>query len=541
MNTLNIPYLQTSKSEYLQAEIFPLQLESTTIGRHPCCEIVLDHAPVSREHARIIKEPHGFFVEDIHSRNGTYLNGQKIDSKIRIYNNDVIRICEVEFSFYDQSMVGRQIGDSLFYRTSSSQAIIDESHVDERTFRATASFDVLTQRLTRMNPTNAEIKLRALVDIGRNLGIALDQVLPRILENLLKIFLQADCAYIFLNNKQTQCLEIRAYKHRNPQNQESFRISRSILEKVSKTKQAFFFNDISNDFRIVPPESVINNDIHSVMAIPILGAKQQEDCLGVLQVDSRSSGKKFNDNDLDLLICVAYQIAVAIENAQYHDMMIQEQLLSLQTRDVAIFSLAKLAESRDQDTGTHLERVQHYCRALVQEMASLKKYCGIIDAAFSRLIFQTSPLHDIGKVGIPDAVLLKPGHLDAHEFEIMKTHTTIGAATLMAASVKFPVVSFLNMAQDIAASHHERYDGTGYPNRLKGEEIPLAGRITALADVYDALTSKRVYKQAHEHESARQMIEESRGTHFDPDVVDAFVEREEQFLTIRNKFSENKD
>ena len=215
-----------------------------------------------------------------------------------------------------------------------------------------------------------------------------------------------------------------------------------------------------------------------------------------------------------------------------------ERILSLETRDVAIFALAKLAESRDLDTGAHLERVQHYCRALAQEMASLKKYHEVIDAEFIRLIFQTSPLHDIGKVGIPDAVLLKPGRLDAKEFEIMKAHATIGSETLGAALAKFPGVSFLSMAKDIAGTHHERYDGSGYPHNLKGDEIPLCGRIIALADVYDALTSKRVYKQAFTHESAKQIILEGKETHFDPDVVDAFVNREEQFLSIRSRFAE---
>lgn len=215
-----------------------------------------------------------------------------------------------------------------------------------------------------------------------------------------------------------------------------------------------------------------------------------------------------------------------------------ERILSLETRDVAIFALAKLAESRDIDTGAHLERVQHYCRCLAQQMASFDQYHEIIDAEFIRLIFQTSPLHDIGKVGIPDAVLLKPGRLDAKEFEIMKGHATIGAETLGAALAKFPGVSFLSMARDIAATHHERYDGSGYPNNLIGEGIPLCGRIIALADVYDALTSKRVYKQAFTHDSAKSIIVEGRGTHFDPTVVDAFLALEEQFLNIRRRFAE---
>jgi putative two-component system response regulator len=179
-----------------------------------------------------------------------------------------------------------------------------------------------------------------------------------------------------------------------------------------------------------------------------------------------------------------------------------ERVLSLETRDVAIFAMAKLAESRDPETGAHLERVRSYSRLIARRLTGLERFRTQVDAEFIRLIYLTSPLHDIGKVGIPDSVLLKPGRLSDREFEIMKTHTTIGADTLDAAAQQFPGVRFLEMAREIALTHHERYDGSGYPSGLSGDEIPLSGRIVALADVYDALTSKRVYKQAFSHDSS---------------------------------------
>ena len=215
-----------------------------------------------------------------------------------------------------------------------------------------------------------------------------------------------------------------------------------------------------------------------------------------------------------------------------------ERVLSLETRDVAIFAMARLAESRDPETGAHLERVRGYCRVLAQHLAGAEKFRDQINAEYIRLIHQTSPLHDIGKVGVPDSVLLKPGRLSDREFEMMKEHTTIGARTLDAALREFPGVRFLEMARDIAATHHERWDGTGYPNRLAGTDIPLCGRIVALADVYDALTSKRVYKAAFAHDVARSIILGDKSTHFDPDVVDAFVETESRFLAIRDRFAE---
>jgi putative two-component system response regulator len=215
-----------------------------------------------------------------------------------------------------------------------------------------------------------------------------------------------------------------------------------------------------------------------------------------------------------------------------------ERILSLDARDLTIFALAKLAESRDPETGAHLERVRNYSRLLADHLSRLPKYQAVVDAAFVRLIYTTSPLHDIGKVAIPDGVLLKMGRLTEQEYEIMKTHALLGAQTLEAALREHPGAGFLQMARDIAASHHEKWDGSGYPHGLRGEQIPLCGRIVAVADVYDALTSKRVYKAAMSHEIARKIIVEGRGRHFDPDLVEAFLTLESQFIAIQEQFAE---
>jgi putative two-component system response regulator len=216
-----------------------------------------------------------------------------------------------------------------------------------------------------------------------------------------------------------------------------------------------------------------------------------------------------------------------------------ERILSLETRDLAMFALAKLSESRDPETGAHIERVQSYARLLAQYLSTTERYSEVIDNEFTRLIFQTSPLHDIGKVGIPDTVLLKPGKLSEAEMAIMRTHASLGAQTLEASLQRFPHVRFLQMARDIAMAHHEHWDGNGYPEGLSGEAIPLAARIVALADVYDALTSRRVYRDAISHQQAKQMILAERGTHFDPDVIDAFVQTEAEFIAIRERFKDD--
>ena len=217
---------------------------------------------------------------------------------------------------------------------------------------------------------------------------------------------------------------------------------------------------------------------------------------------------------------------------------VAERILSLESRDVVIFSLAKLAEARDTDTGAHLERIREYCLVLAQHLARMQKFNSVLDGDYIQLLYLTSPLHDIGKVGIPDNVLLKPGRLTPEEFEIMKEHVLIGGRTLDAAVKAHPRAKYLQVARDIAFTHHEKFDGTGYPYHLHGEEIPLCGRIVALSDVYDALTTRRVYKPAYSHEVAKNIILEGSGTHFDPDVVDAFLASEEQFLSIKDRLDD---
>jgi putative two-component system response regulator len=212
-----------------------------------------------------------------------------------------------------------------------------------------------------------------------------------------------------------------------------------------------------------------------------------------------------------------------------------ERILSLETRDLAIFAMAKLAESRDPDTGAHLERIREYCRLMAEQLAKHESFGNQIDGEYIDLLYLTSPLHDIGKVGVPDKVLLKPGPLTREEFEIMKQHTVIGGQTLDSVGAAHPTARFLEMARDIAWTHHEKFDGSGYPRGLAGEETPVCGRIVALADVYDALTTKRVYKPAYSHEVARKIIIEGSGSQFDPAAVSAFLETEERFVEVHDQ------
>jgi putative two-component system response regulator len=213
--------------------------------------------------------------------------------------------------------------------------------------------------------------------------------------------------------------------------------------------------------------------------------------------------------------------------------LVQEKIKEISRSQMAtIFALAKLAESRDSDTGQHLERVQTLSRILACELRSLPPYSGIITDHYLENLYQAAPLHDIGKVGIPDAILLKPGRLSSAEFDEMKRHTGFGAETLKSVQASYPGNSFIEMGVDIAQSHHEKFDGSGYPFGVKGEAIPLSASIVALADVYDAMRSKRPYKSALSHVEATDFIIQSGGKHFNPHIVAAFVRRSGDFEAL---------
>ncbi|MBK6850154.1 MAG: response regulator [Burkholderiales bacterium] len=209
-------------------------------------------------------------------------------------------------------------------------------------------------------------------------------------------------------------------------------------------------------------------------------------------------------------------------------------------QDVSILALAHLAEIRDTETGNHLRRTQEYVRCLANGLRDHPRFCHELDDEKIKLLAKSAPLHDIGKVGIPDDILRKPGKLDADEWTVMKTHAALGAEAIEDAEREVPQkVAFLDIAKQIARHHHERWDGTGYPDGLAGDAIPLSARLMALADVFDALISRRCYKEPFAVELARSMIVEQRGKQFDPDVCDAFTSAFDEFCAIADRYVDN--
>jgi putative two-component system response regulator len=209
-------------------------------------------------------------------------------------------------------------------------------------------------------------------------------------------------------------------------------------------------------------------------------------------------------------------------------------------QEVTILALASLAEVRDVETGNHLRRTQHYIRALARHLREHPRFASFLSPSVIDMLFKCAPLHDIGKVGIPDRILLKPGRYEPHEFEIMKTHPQLGYEALMQAQVAtMESLEFIQIAKQIVYAHHEKWDGSGYPQGLVGDAIPIPGRLMALADVYDALISRRVYKDGMGHDKAKAILVEGRGKHFDPDVVDAFLTLEDEFQDIAVRYADS--
>ena len=231
---------------------------------------------------------------------------------------------------------------------------------------------------------------------------------------------------------------------------------------------------------------------------------------------------------------------VRLINSQLEHVVSQrlEELTAVQ--NATILAMTSLAQTRDIETGNHIKRTQHYVRVLAQRLQKHPRFSSFLTDRNIDLLFKSAPLHDIGKVGIPDRILLKPGRLTADEMTVMKTHTTLGRDTITyAEKLMGTKLDFLTLAKEIAYSHQEKWDGSGYPQGLSGNAIPISARLMAVADVYDAIISRRVYKSGMSHAEAVEIIVENSGTHFDPDIIDAFLKVRDEFQKIAARYSDS--
>ncbi|OOM77215.1 cyclic di-GMP phosphodiesterase response regulator RpfG [Clostridium puniceum] len=233
------------------------------------------------------------------------------------------------------------------------------------------------------------------------------------------------------------------------------------------------------------------------------------------------------------------RLVLESQNSILEEKVKERTKLIERTNSATIYCLAALAETRDPETGQHIKRTQEYIRELALELQKNKEYESVLTDEYIELLYKSAPLHDIGKVGVKDEILLKPGKLTEEEFEEMKMHTIYGEESLMVGIKELGEESFLTLAKEIALTHHEKWDGSGYPKGISKKEIPISGRLMALSDVYDALVNKRIYKGAFTHDEAKKIIMEGSGTHFDPDIVEAFIKKEANFIKIMEIFKDS--
>ncbi len=371
------------------------------------------------------------------------------------------------------------------------------------------------------------------------IGIALSEesdlgaLLAKVVDHSLD-FTNADAASLYVKDgnelefKFTRNLTLEKRKDGNPKFT-TFRLpidSKSVSGYVALNKHTVLIPDVYHRNDSLPFsfddsfDKRVNYHSHSMLVVPIID--NEGDVLGVLQLINHMRGgiaEAFPEELRRPVEALAGQVAIALRN------VILVDKLALSQRET-VYRLCRAAETRDNETGNHIIRISHFARKLAELMGE--------PVAYSELVFDASPMHDIGKIGIPDAVLLKPGRLNDTERQIMNTHAKLGYDMLAGSDS-----SLLEMGARIAYTHHERWDGNGYPDQVKGSDIPLEGRITALVDVFDALSSPRVYKPAWPLEKVTAYCIEQRGSHFDGDLVDTMFGNLDQFLGIRDNFSDN--
>jgi sigma-B regulation protein RsbU (phosphoserine phosphatase) len=301
------------------SEQLPLTGERNVMGRHPDCDLVLESASVSRQHAQILQENGQFFVEDLHSRNGTFVNGNLISGRKLLQDGDRLKICDLSFTFYTD-----QPSDRLRLTETSSLALLDDE-TGSPASSIMSKLDVSASNSGVRLTVNPEVKLRALIEIAQNLGkaVSLDEVLAKLLDSVFKIFLQADRGFVILKTGPEGVLVPKAVKHRRTEDEDQIRVSRTIVNQVMKSQEAVLSADAASDARFDTSQSIADLRIRSMMCAPLVDSDGNS--LGVIQIDTKDSRLRFQKDDLDLLASIASQAAFAVDNAQLHETSLRQQ------------------------------------------------------------------------------------------------------------------------------------------------------------------------------------------------------------------------
>jgi len=487
--------------------------ESFVIGRSPQCDLFITDLQASRRHTRFFRDQTGaLLVEDLKSSNGTFFNGKRLTDAKFVNAGDIVRLGSTEFAIEHPKLAAATVvtgGFSTTHYKRSASAILDEmDNVQDLRTIDLPSTKGLQKVLEKKNR-----HFQALYEMSRIVQEYSDpeDMIAMALRKLLLV-LGGDTAYLLMVREEGS-LQLRSSQTSSGTSDSEFRISKTLTQHVIKEKCAVIAPDLLNDQRFNSSNSIIMGASRSILAVPLIFGNIAK---GMVALSSEEALDDSSQDDLELLCICASIIGPAIRNLDLSKEIEETQ------REV-LYTMGSIGETRSKETGNHVKRVAEYSKLLALLYG--------IDEESAELLKQASPMHDIGKVGIPDRVLNKPGKLNAEEWGVMQTHARLGFEMLNHSSR--PI---LKAAAIVAHEHHEKWNGKGYPRQLKGEDIHIFGRITAVADVFDALGSDRCYKKAWALDDILALFKRERAVHFDPQLVDLLFENLPKFLEIRDQF-----
>jgi HD-GYP domain-containing protein (c-di-GMP phosphodiesterase class II) len=485
------------------------------IGRSPQCDLFITDLQASRRHTRFFRDKAGtLMVEDLNSSNGTFYNGAQIKEPKVVRVGDVIRLGGTEFTVEFPKVAAATIVSGGFSTTHFKRSATDIlGEMESGKAHNLETLETSNNLGFRKELEKKNRQFRALYEMSRIVQEHADpeEMIAFALKKLL-VVLGGDNAYLLMvESGGSLCL--RSSQNAAGKDVSDFRISKTLTHHVIDEKCAVVAPDLLNDQRFSSSKSIIMSASRSILAVPIIFGNIAK---GMVALSGEEALDDSTQEDLELLcICVSI-IGPALRNLDLSKEIEETQ------REV-LYTMGSIGETRSKETGNHVKRVAEYSKLL-----------GILyglDEESAELLKQASPMHDIGKVGIPDRVLNKPGKLNDEEWKIMQTHARLGFDML-----DHSTRPILKAAAIVAHEHHEKWNGRGYPRQLKGEAIHIYGRITAVADVFDALGSDRCYKKAWPLEKILGLFKRERGEHFDPKLVDLLFRNLPKFLSIRDAF-----
>jgi putative nucleotidyltransferase with HDIG domain len=478
------------------------------VGRDSENRLHINSTAVSRFHAVLFAESGEYFVQDMESTNGTFLNGKKV-KKSKIAPGDKIAIANVDIVVEGSATPLDDSRAPLDLTVTIDRPIASESTIIVKDPTAELLLDGKKKKASSSDLSKSYSALQVLYRADRVLRNIED--FKQLLEDFMDLILgviPASRAYIFLMNRETGVPV--PYVRRAPgkaDNDTEIVISRTIIQKAVDQKESLISNDALVDERFIHSQSVASAHVRSAICAPLINRGK---VLGIIYLDSTDKSNLFTKDDLSLLSAMALKAGIALDNARLYDDMRNLFFNTVET-------LVRAIQARDPYTSGHSARVSRYCLLIAERLKLSTKE--------KHYLYLTSMLHDIGKIGIPDDLLNRPGKLTEEEKEKVREHVSLGASMLKALGEMHPIVPLIR-------HHHEAWDGSGYPDGLKEENIPLISRIVAVADTYDAMTSDRPYRAARSKREAVDELQRCAGKNFDPKIVKAFIDILDEQSTV---------